>query len=205
MASYARVATAEPAEQPASAPSLLAGWRSFFSPAARPSPADAARAFSASLRSQFGALAPPLSESSFDEAMRSAPPAGRPILVYLHSELHADAAEFLRAGLCTPEVSAAIAAVGYVVWGGAVHEPSAWEAALRLEAAAFPFLGVYTPSEGNTFSRVWVLEGGPLLSGAELAAVLRHVGSGARAASTRVASARTAAESERQLRQQQQR
>ena len=140
--------------------------------------------------------------------MRSAPPAGRPVLVYLHSELHADASEFLRSGLCTAEVSAALAAVGFVVWGGAVHEPSGWEAALRLEAAAFPFLGVYTPTAAGAafaFTRVWALEGGPLPAGAELAAVLRHVGGSARAASTRVAAARGAADMERQLREQQER
>jgi len=176
-----------------------------FRPAPRPSAAEAARAFSAALRAQFGAHAPPLCEASFDEAMRSGPAQGRPVLIFLHSELHADAAEFLGAALCTPEVAAAVAAVNYVVWGGAVHEPSGWEAAMRLEAAAFPFLGVYTPREGNTFSRVWALEGGPLLGGAELAAVLRHVGGSAREAATRVAALRTAADRERELREEQER
>ena len=74
-----------------------------------------------------------------------------PVMVYLHSDLHGDTEDFLRGTLCTQEVCEAVQGVGYLSWVGRVHEKVGWEASLKLEAHAFPFLERLCLEEGATF------------------------------------------------------
>jgi hypothetical protein len=159
------------------------------------------------LFSRYGPHVPSFSEGGFDEVMREGQRRNCPVMVYLHSDLHGDTEDFLRGTLCTQEVCEAVQGVGYLSWVGRVHERVGWEASLKLEAHAFPFLAVFMPQEGPAgvrSVRVWALEGGPLPSPTTLGGELRKWGSAARgvlegAAATR-AGAAAARNWERELR-----
>lgn len=150
---------------------------------------------------------PLFSEGGFDEVMREGQRRNCPVMVYLHSDLHGDTEDFLRGTLCTQEVCEAVQGVGYLSWVGRVHEKVGWEASLKLEAHAFPFLAVFMPQEGPAgvrSVRVWAMEGGPLPTPTVLGGELRKWGSAARgvlevAAATR-AGAAAARNWERELR-----
>ena len=169
-AAYSRVSSSDDVPgTPAtlSPPSLTSSLRELFSraPATPPDAVAAARAFAASL-SSHGPHVPPLFLGSYVDALRAARLANRPALLYVQSDIHADGASFLSGALCTAEVCAAITRSRAIVWGGAVHEKSGWDAARSLDVAGFPFLGLYTHDAGGersaeheSFVRVWALEG----------------------------------------------
>lgn len=172
------------AASPTASPSFFS---SLFSAAARQDPAAAAASCADSLRSAYGPHVPGFQALGFDEAMVLGQRTSRPVLVYLQSDLHTDTEDFLRSTLCTAEVCEVVRSVGYVAWAGRVHEPSGWEASLKLEATGFPFLAVFMPQASSgargpsTRSvRVWAMEGSPVPSSAALAADLRRWGAQAR-------------------------
>ncbi len=154
---------------------------------------------------------PALLEGSYSEALAAGRSRNCPVLLYLQSDLHADTSDFLKSTFCTRAVCEAVEREGVQAWGGRVHEPDGWEAALRLEASGFPFLGLYVQNGSSSssstvkYKRLWAQEGGPLLSAEALAAEIRKACSSARAGVERVSASERHANYERLVRETQER
>ena len=64
-----------------------------------------ARRFVEHLRTQYPrAVLPNFYEGSYSEALRAAETSATPLLVFLHSDLHQDAADFVEKAFCTAQV-----------------------------------------------------------------------------------------------------
>ena len=179
-----------PAAAPAQAFSLARALSSIVSPSASPPTAAAqARAFSDALLARFGAaLVPALEPTGFEQALQRGARESRAVLVYLHSDLHGDTAEFLRCAFCTAPLRDALRDGNALCWAGSVHAPDGLAAAAQLQVAGFPFLGVYTGDPGGggggsgrraQYQQLWTHEG--LTTAAALAAELMRVTAATRA------------------------
>jgi hypothetical protein len=203
MSSYARVAESESAAEaadgrpgaPGSAAAAISATtsvRSLFSSLVAsftggvPSvpPSEAARVFSSTLRAWHGdAHVPAFFAGSYHEALDEGRRKRKAVLLYLHSRLHADG-KALSGAVCAPAVRAACEETGAIAWAGDVAHADSWDAATRMDAAAFPFVGIYAYVGGNesgsggaassgTYKRLWVREGAGVAADA-LAAALRN-------------------------------
>jgi FAS-associated factor 2 len=163
----------------------------------------------AGLRQRYGVsdALPSFAESSDKEALQRCERELKPVLVYLHSDIHGDSAAFVRGTLTHPEL-VAFANENFICWAANVHEIDGCEAAARYSAAGFPFVGVFALAPGSTstrpkYQRVCALEG--YATGPELLAKLQ---AGSAAALTRLetmAAERASRVYERQLREEQDR
>ncbi|RHY45665.1 hypothetical protein DYB34_003731 [Aphanomyces astaci] len=131
-------AIASAASPPTSSASL---WQWIFGTQARDSPEDMAAALHNSLRQEYGDRCPDFMHVPFREATTLAKTEGKFLLIYLHSEVHQDAAAFCKNSLCTDDVQAFAAAHDNVLfWAGSVLAPEGYSVSLSLGAASFPFL-----------------------------------------------------------------
>ncbi|RQM26085.1 hypothetical protein B5M09_002522 [Aphanomyces astaci] len=131
-------AIASAASPPTSSASL---WQWIFGTQARDSPEDMAAALHNSLRQEYGDRCPDFMHVPFREATTLAKTEGKFLLIYLHSEVHQDAAAFCKNSLCTDDVQSFAAAHDNVLfWAGSVLAPEGYSVSLSLGAASFPFL-----------------------------------------------------------------
>lgn len=172
-----------------------------------------ARAFAASLRTRYNLSEsqqlPALAESSYTEALQRANRELRPLLIFLHSEIHQDASDFIRLTLANPEFLAYLTANNFIVWGASVHTVDGYEASSWFSAAAFPFLGCYAVTPQSTvqrpkYQRVWAHEGG-FIAAADLLAAMREKCTAALTVLETVSAERASREYERRLREEQDR
>ena len=149
------------------------------------------------------AALPVFFEGACTEALATARARSIPLLIFLHSDLHEDADEFVCGVLADAAVSAYMSE-NFVVWGGSLQTSEGYAAAELFGAAGYPFVGVYVPlatssSQGTArAARAWTLEGGigallalvsPSAPGAAVAAQGTMAGLGAAGSSTDVAAA----------------
>jgi FAS-associated factor 2 len=125
------------------------------------------RQFMNHLRSTYlntSARLPTFQETSVEEALAQSNRTLKPLLIYLHTDLHEASAQFVRQTLSDPVFCDFIEQT-FVVWGASVHNTDGFAAASKFSAAGFPFIGVYAPVTGSTVSRpkyqrVWSHEDG---------------------------------------------
>lgn len=129
-----------------------------------------------------GVVFPPFEQSGFELALQKGARENRAVLVYIHSDLHGDTAEFVSKVLLTSSVANIIRSGQLIVWGGSVHSVDGLSATVALQVTGFPFLGLYTGygsvSSGNSqqrarYAQIWTHEG--LLSVNELVATLTRL------------------------------
>jgi FAS-associated factor 2 len=127
-------------------------------------PASLARSFAESLRIRYGSEHCPLFlESSYAEALQQSDRQFKPLIVYLHSELHADTSEFIQSKLFNPLISHYLKE-HFLVWGASINKPDGYDASFRFEASGYPFLGIYCITSTSTpqkpqYQRLWVYQG----------------------------------------------
>jgi UBX domain len=130
-------------------------------------------------------------------------------MIFLHSEIHQDASDFIRQTLTNADFLAFLTSNNFIIWGAIVHAVDGCEAAEFFSAAAFPFLGVYAVTAQSTvarprYQRVWAHEGG-YVSATDLLAKMREKCGAALTTLETVAAERASREYERRLREEQDR
>jgi hypothetical protein len=104
-------------------------------------PQLAARKFLESYQRDYGRRHPAFLQTSFQEAAQQASREGLFLVVYLHSPLHEDTADFCRNTL-NSEALLTFLEGNLVAWGGSIVNPDAYQTSILLEASAFPFLAL---------------------------------------------------------------
>jgi FAS-associated factor 2 len=105
--------------------------------------------FLAAFETRYGPIHPPFFAGSYAEAVAAARASFRLLLVYLHSELHGDTAQFCSQTLCAPPVVSFVAE-RFVVWGGDVREPEGFALSNAIRASEFPFVAVVFANAGRS-------------------------------------------------------
>lgn len=136
-------------------------------------PASRAREFVDGLQRSYGPHVPAFRECALSEALAACDAECRPLLVYLQSDLHEDAQSFASGALCMQPFCDFVNS-RFILWGASVHGVDGYDASLRFDADAYPFLAVYTLGRGSTarapkYARVWAHDGG-FLPAADLVA-----------------------------------
>jgi len=84
---------------------------------------------------------PRLHSQSYSSAVLQAHRQGRFVLVYLHSPMHEDTADFCRQTFCRGAVARATE-THLVTWAGSVHDVEGYSLSQQLQATAYPFLAL---------------------------------------------------------------
>eukprot|EP00727_Mastigamoeba_balamuthi_P002122 m51a1_g11907 putative fas-associated factor 2-b-like (412) ;mRNA; f:629449-630949 len=98
-------------------------------------------AFTRRFEEAYGTLHPPFFQGSLSQALSRSRADSRLLLIYLHSEHHADTPSFCRGTLCTEAVCSFVAE-HMVMWAGDVSQPQGFSLLNSLEVSAFPFCAV---------------------------------------------------------------
>lgn len=129
---------------------------------------QASREFATRL-SRTGIASPPeFFAGTYSEALRQASRDSRPVLLYLHSDLHSDSEEFVRDIIFTDAVKNVIRQNNLIVWAGNVHDLDGSEAAARFGVTAYPFAAVCVPASTSRtgqpqYAKIWSCAGLPAL------------------------------------------
>ena len=146
----------------------------------------------------------------------------RSILIYLHSQIHGDTADFLKYGLCTPEVTQIIYDSNILCWAGSVHTVDGYDAAQKLGVTGYPFIGIYdgtlssssstnnsstrntstTNTSVPTYNQRWTHEGS-LIKSTELVTIIKSVCQASRNIINQIVAEQIAREEERTLQEDQ--
>lgn len=119
----------------------------------------------------------PVFRGTYVEALRECLQAQKPLLVYLHSDLHQDSDLFLRTVLASSELSQLVQSLGLLLWVGSAHEADGFEAATRFDATGYPYLGLLAPAPSSSvggqaqYVRHWTSTG--LTTAAEISSHVR--------------------------------
>ena len=111
-------------------------------------PGGASAAFVADLEAAVGEVHPSFHMGSFNSAVAEAGRAGRILLVYLHSEHHADSDAFCATTLANPEFAAYVDA-HFVSWAGNIEAREPYQVAQALRAGSYPYMALVVPSPGS--------------------------------------------------------
>ena len=130
--------------------------------------AQSSRAFVARLASIGRSTALEFFTGSYSEALRQGSRESRPVLLYLHSDLHEDSDDFVKDVLFAAEVQSLIRANNMIVWAGSVHYLDGFEASSRFGVSAYPFATVCVPASTTRtgqqqYAKLWSCGGLPPL------------------------------------------
>mmetsp|Transcript_39451 Transcript_39451/g.63964 ORF Transcript_39451/g.63964 Transcript_39451/m.63964 type:complete len:453 (+) Transcript_39451:29-1387(+) len=90
---------------------------------------------------KYGHTHPPFLPCSYDGAVEQAKREFRFLIIYLHSEMHSDTDKFCRETLCSENLVDFISS-NFLIWGGSINEPEAYQLSSKLTASTYPFLAV---------------------------------------------------------------
>uniref|UniRef100_A0AAV1TEE8 UBX domain-containing protein n=1 Tax=Peronospora matthiolae TaxID=2874970 RepID=A0AAV1TEE8_9STRA len=107
-------------------------------------PQTAARNFTHRLRRRYGDdVTPGFEHTSFRDAVSTARTASKFLLVFLHSNIHDDAAVFCRQAMCTARMRTYLNNSDCIVaWAGCVQYAEGFGVSLSLGCASFPFVAL---------------------------------------------------------------
>lgn len=110
-----------------------------------PRPPHGAQEETAALKLLLPPEQPDFYMGSLEEAIQQCRELKKFLVVYLHSEMHQDSANFVEKVLCTEAITAVLNR-NFVVWAGDISMAGAYMVSLKLHVDGFPALCVFCPS-----------------------------------------------------------